>query len=38
MQKRKVRWIVEIPEEVEEQKPVESQITEIKGNFFFTKF
>lgn len=36
MQKCKVRWIVEVPDD-EEQKPVESQISEIKGKFSLKK-
>ena len=33
MQRRIVRWVVEVPADPEEQKPVEWQISDIKGKF-----
>lgn len=33
MQRRKVRWVVKVPEDPEEQKPVEWQISDTKGMF-----
>ena len=34
MQRRKIRWLVEVPEDSEEQKSVELQISDTKGKFF----